>query len=203
MLPEKYRSVVQEQLHDAKTAAHLGANKVYQKVKVRFYWPGMSQYVRWWIASCQTCQKFKDPGRPARGKLHQYVLGVPFERIAMDIVGPLPQTDRGNVYILVICDYFTKYVEAFALPDQQADTVAIGFIEGWVTRLGVPRELHTDQGSNFESELFREMCKLLGIYKTRTTPRNPKSDGLVERQNKTLEKLLGMMVAENQFDWDE
>ena len=203
VLPEKYRSVVLEQLHDAKTAAHLGANKVYQKVKVRFYWPGMSQYVRWWIASCQTCQKFKDPGRPARGKLHQYVLGVPFERIAMDIVGPLPQTDRGNVYILVICDYFTKYVEAFALPDQQADTVAIAFIEGWVTRLGVPRELHTDQGSNFESELFREMCKLLGIYKTRTTPRNPKSDGLVERQNKTLEKLLGMMVAENQFDWDE
>ena len=141
VLPEKYRSVVLEQLHDAKTAAHLGANNVYKKVKVRFYWPGMSQYVRWCIASCQTCQKLKDPVRPARGKLHQYVLGVPFERIAMDIVGSLLETDRGNVYILVICDYFTKYVEDFALPDQQADTIS--FIEGWVTRLEVPRELHT------------------------------------------------------------
>ena len=111
----------------------------------------------------------------------------------MDLVGPLPQSDRGNLYILVICDYFTKYVEAFALPDQRADTVATAFIEGWVTRLG----------ANFESEVFTKVCTLLGIYKTRTTARNPKSDGLVERQNKTLEKLLAMMVAENQFNWDE
>ena len=145
----------------------------------------------------------EDPGRKAKGRLNQYIVGVPFERIAMDLVGPLPQTDRGNVYILVICDYFTKYVEAFALPDQQADTVATAFLEGWIARLGAPRELHTDQGANFESVLFTQVCKLLGIHKTRTTPRNPKSDGLVERQNKTLEKLVGMMVSENQFDWDD
>ena len=193
VLPEKYRSVVLHQLHDSKTAAHLGANKVYEKVKARYYWPGVSQYVRWWVATCQTCQRFKDPGKKARGRLHQYIVGVPFERVAMDLVGPLPQSDRGNLYILVICDYFTKYVEAFALPDQQADTVATAFIEGWVTRLG----------ANFESEVFTKVCTLLGIYKTRTTARNPKSDGLVERQNKTLEKLLAMMVAENQFNWDE
>ena len=104
--------------------------------------------------------------------------GVPFERVAMDIVGPLPQSDRENLYILVICDYFTKFVEAFALPDQQAETVATAFLEGWVMRLGVPRELHTDRGTNFESEIFVSMCKVLGIHKTRTTARNPKSDGL-------------------------
>ena len=100
----------------------------------------------------------------------------------MDLVGPVPQSDRGNLYILVICDYFTKYVEAFALPDQPADTVATTFIEGWVTRLGAPRELHKDQGANFESEVFTKVCTLLGIYKTRTTARNPKSDGLVETE---------------------
>ena len=160
VVPEKYRGVILEQLHDSKTGAHLGVNKVYEKVKARYYWPGVSQYVKWWVGSCLTCQRYKEPGRKARGKLHQYIVGVPFERVAMDIVGPLPQSDRGNLYILVICDYFTKFVEAFALPDQQAETVATAFLEGWVTRLGVPRELHTDRGTNFESEIFVRMCKV-------------------------------------------
>ena len=203
VVPEGFRDVILEQLHDSRTGAHLGVSKVYEKVKARYYWPGMSRYVKWWVSSCLTCQRFKDPGRKARGNLHQYIVGVPFERIAMDIVGPLPQSDQGNIYVLVICDYFTKYVEAFALPDQQAETVAMAFLEGWVTRLGVPRELHTDRGSNFESEVFTTMCRVLGIQKTRTTARNPKSDGLVERQNKTLEKLLAMVCAKHQFDWDE
>ena len=77
MLPEKYRRVVLQQLHDSRTAAHLGANKVYE-VKARYYWPGVSQYVRWWVATCHTCQRFKDAGKKGRGRLHHYIVGVPF-----------------------------------------------------------------------------------------------------------------------------
>ena len=78
----------------------------------------------------------------------------------------------------------------------------MAFFNAWVAQFGCPRELHSDRGSNFQSEIFRKLCELLGIQKTQTCPRNPKSDGLVERQNKTLEKMLGMMVSGHQFDWD-
>ena len=74
----------------------------------------------------------------------------PMERIAMDILGPLPETDQGNQVILVVADYFTKWVEAFALPNQEATTIATKLVEEVICRYGVPRELHSDQGSNFQ-----------------------------------------------------
>ena len=105
----------------------------------------------------------------------------PLERVAMDILGPLPPTRQGNRYILVIMDYFTKWPEAFALPNQEAEVVARAFVEGFACRYGIPQELHTDQGRNFESRLLKEVCRLLEIRKTRTTPLRPQSDGMVER----------------------
>ena len=115
------------------------------------------------------------------------------ERIALDILGPLPSTDDGNKYILVVADYYTKFVEAYAIRDEQAHTVAQKLVEEFICRYGVPNEIHSDQGRNFESNLFKEVCKLLGVRKTRTTPYNPKSDGMVERFNRTL---LGMLVTD-------
>ena len=89
------------------------------------------------------------------------------ERIAVDVLGPLPMTDSGNQYILLAQDYFTKWPEAFPVPDQQASTVADVLVNEFFSRFGVPMELHTDQGRNFESELFQEVYLLLGIKKTR------------------------------------
>ena len=81
----------------------------------------------------------------------------------MDIFGPLPLTRQGNRYILVIMDYFTKWPEAYALPNQEAGVVAQAFVEGFVCRHGIPEELYTDQGRNFENELQKEVCSLLSI----------------------------------------
>jgi transposase InsO family protein len=109
------------------------------------------------------------------------------ERIAIDVLGPLPKTDSGNQYILIAQDYFTKWPEAFALPDQQAVTVAEVLVNQFFTRFGVPMELHSDQGRNFESETLREVCRLLAINKARRTPYHPQSDEIMERFNKTIE----------------
>ena len=95
------------------------------------------------------------------------------ERVAVDIVGPLPVTVAGNRYICVAMDYFTKWPEAYALPNHEAVTVAEVLVEQFFTRFGVPGELHSDQGREFESEVFRECCQLLGLRKTRTTPLRP------------------------------
>ena len=106
------------------------------------------------------------------------------ERIAaIDVLGPLPIIiiDGGNRYLLIAADYFTKWVEAYSLPNQEAVTVAGFLVKEFLCRFGTPQIIHSDQGRNFESAIFTEMCQLLGIAKTRTTPLHPESDGIVER----------------------
>ena len=133
----------------------------------------------------------------------QYNTGSPMERIAIDVLGPLPITETGNKYILIVADYFTKWVEAYPMPNQEATTVAELLVKQFICWFGVPLLIHSDQGRNFESELFAEMCRLLGIKKTRTTPYHPQSDGMVERFNRTLEVQLSKFAVHNQKDWDE
>ena len=121
----------------------------------------------------------------------------------MDILGPLSETDDKNKYILIVGDYFTKWTEAFAIKDQSAETVASTFVKEFVCRYGFPRQIHIDQGKTFEAKLFQEICALLDIDKTRTTPYWPRSDGMVERFNRTLENMLCHYVSSNQKNWDQ
>lgn len=123
------------------------------------------------------------------------------ERVGVDVLGPFPITERENRYILVAMDYFTKWPEAYAMPDQSAPTTAKFLVNEMFARFGCPEELHSDQGRNFEAEVFQEVCRLLGIRKTRTTPLHPQSDGLVERFNKTLAEQL-TLTGNRQADWD-
>ncbi|XP_018791132.1 PREDICTED: uncharacterized protein K02A2.6-like [Bactrocera latifrons] len=116
----------------------------------------------------------------------------------MDVAGPFPTSMAGNKYLLVVTDYFSKRPEVYALPNQEAKTVAEAFVENWITRFGVPIELHSDQCRNFESSLFQEVCTLLGIHKTRTTALHPQSDGMVERFNRTREEHLRKIVDKDQ-----
>ena len=125
------------------------------------------------------------------------------ERIAIDIMGPLPVSKNGNQYLLVTMDYFSKWPEVYPLPNQEARTVAIVLVREFFCRFGIPMELHSDQGRNFESLLMKEVCAILGIHKTRTTPYYPRSDGMVERFNRTLAAQLSLFVNENHTDWDD
>ena len=133
----------------------------------------------------------------------QYNVGAPMERIAVDVLGPLPESESGNKYLLIVADYFSKWTEAFPVKDQEATTVAEILVREVISRFGVPLSLHSDQGRNFESTVFSEMCRLLGVEKTRTTPLHPQSDGMVERFNRTLEAQLSKFVDQHHKDWDE
>ena len=135
--------------------------------------------------------------------MKQFNVGAPLERVALDILGPLPTSKRGNKYILIVGDYFTKWVEAYPLQDQRAEIIAMVFVQKFVSRFGVPLQLHSDQGRNFESVLFNDVCNLLGVDKTRTTALHPQSDGMVERFNRTLENQLAVFVEKHQQDWDD
>ena len=117
--------------------------------------------------------------------------------VAIDIMGPFPLSSKG----IIICDYFTRWVEAFGIPNQAATTVADKLME-FILRFGVPEQLHSDQGRNFESDVIAEVCNTLGVVKTRTTPYHPQSDGLVERQNRTLLSMLAMVTANHPSSWE-
>jgi hypothetical protein len=120
--------------------------------------------------------------------------GYPIERIAIDIFGELPTTERGNKYIMVTADYFTKWTECFAMCYVEAQTVARILVEEVITRFGILNKIHSDQGRQFESHLFKEMCKLL---------HHPAFGGMVQRFNKTLATMISAFVTENQTNWDE
>merc|ERR1711893_170362 len=134
--------------------------------------------------------------------MKDYRKGNPMERVCIDIVGPFPESENGNKYALVVRDCFTKYVEIYPMPNQEAKTVAQALTREFFSRYGVPLELHSDQGTQFESRLFQEICHLLGVTKTRTTPFRPKSDGQSERNIRTLTKMMAM-VTQKQEEWDE
>ena len=203
VLPSPLRKQVFSELHDSKLAGHMGVRRTLERLRLRCYWPRMHVQVERWCKMCRVCAARKNPPRSPRAPLQVCNVGAPMERVEMNIPGPLPVSNRGNKYILVVGDYFSKWTEGYAIPNQEAATVAIVFVEEFVCRYGVPLQVHTDEGRNFEAELFQQMGKHLGADKTRTTAFHPQSDGMIERLNRTMEDLLAKTVSDNQKDWDE
>ena len=122
----------------------------------------------------------------------------------MDIVDPLPEFPNGNTHILVVSDYFTKWTEAYAIPNEEATTVAQILTNEFFFRFSLPSQLHSDQGRNFESAIIciLKVCKLLGVVKTKTTPYHPQSDVLVERFNCTILEMLATAANKHPFNWE-
>ena len=116
--------------------------------------------------------------------------------------GPLPLTPHGNHHILVVQDYFTKWVEIYPVPDATAKTCAHYILNHFVARFGIPYRIHSDQGRSYEADLMYQLCDLLGIKKTRTSPRHPACNGMVERFNQTVIKIIRAFIDGKQNNWD-
>ena len=109
-------------------------------------------------------------------------------------------TKRGNKYILMIIDQFTKWLECFPIPNQSADTVAKSLVDGFISKFGCPSEIHTDQGKNMDGVLMQKLCELLQIAKTRTTPYHPQSNGQIERSNRQVLQTIRCYLKNKQCD---
>lgn len=202
VVPDSKKLQVLKLSHDIPSAGHLGVDKTLDKVRQSFYWPAISDDVRRYVKSCDSCTARKLSKKKNRAPLGQYLVGEPMERVSIDILGPLPISKAGNRYILVMADCFTKWTECVPVPNQEAKTIAEAFVNNFVCRFGVPLQLHSDQGKCFESKLFQEMCALLDIDKTRTTSMRPQANGTVERFNRTLASMLTMYCNDSQDNWD-
>ena len=202
VVPKQIRPLILEELHQGIGSGHLGQEKTLGCLKERFYWPGHFSDVHNWCESCISCTTRKTPTPGRRAALGTIAAGYPMQIIATDLVGPLPESDNKNKYILVVADYFTHWVEAFPLPNQEACTVATKLVDEIFLRFAVPEQLHSDQGRQFEAQVITEICKLLKIHKTHTTPYHPRGDGLVERFNRTLLNMLAICAKDHPFDWE-
>ena len=181
---------------------HLGKKKTTARIQQRFYWPTLHRDIADFCRSCEVCQKFRRQQKTKAPMMPLPVIAEPFHRIAMDIVGPLPRSRSGNRYVLVVCDYATRYPEAVPMKTIDAGAVAEDLIKIF-SRVGLPKEILTDQGSNFQSELLAELYRLIHVSPLRTTPYHPQTDGLVERFNKTLKDMLKKAAVEEGKDWDK
>ena len=128
---------------------------------------------------------------------------TPWSKVSIDISGTHPRSRTGSEYILTVMDHFTKWAEAFPIRDHNAHTVAKVLLDRLFSRFGMPEELLSDQGPEFESELVAEWCKALGVWKIRTSLYRPTTNGMLERFHRTLNQMIGKVVSEGQRDWDQ
>ena len=185
--------------------SHAGIMKTLNRVRLTWYWPGMTSDIRRLVKTCEICQKAKSGGLRQPSTQGPLWVGRPWQKVAVDLVGPLPVTPRGNKWIMVLTDHFTRWQDALPLTDATAPVVAEMLDARVFSYFGIPEELHSDRGAQFEGDLITELCSWWGITKTRTTPYHPQSNGVVERGNRTLGDALRSMLlscAHQQDSWD-
>ena len=188
--------------HDDPLSGHLAHEKTFKRLKIRFFWFNMKKQVKNYCESCMVCQQFKVYNHKNVAVLRQMVAKHPFDIIGIDVVGPLPTTPRGMRYIIVAICFYAKWCETVCTKDFTALTTAKFLINQIICKFGFMNKIVTDQGPNFESNLFKELCNELKIDKLRTTAYHPQSNGEVERQNRTLKFILSKYVNRNHTDWD-
>ena len=189
--------------HTGMTGGHLGFRKTVEQVARRAYWTGYRSDVQRFCRRCPDCTKYHRGAPPRNGPLQSMTVGMPMERWAIDLTGPHTRSRHGKVYILTAIDCFTRFVEAVAIPNKEATTVARALVENVFCRYGLPSQLLSDQGKEFDNVLLHELCRLLGVDKIRTSAYKASTNGCIERFHRTLNSMIGRVVADNQREWDE
>jgi hypothetical protein len=201
--PEGERENIISENHSSAIGGHKGVTKTYQRIKKRYHWNGMKCDIQTFIKNCRPCQLKK----LVRVKTKQPMIltDTPesaFDKISMDIMGPLPATRAGNVYILTIQDLLTKYSLAIPLHQANAINVADAFTNELICIFGAPKSILTDQGSHFLNSLMRNIAKKFKIKHYKTTAYRPQANGSIERSHHVLWEYLKQYVDRNN-EWDK
>ncbi|KAJ8368734.1 hypothetical protein SKAU_G00087620 [Synaphobranchus kaupii] len=188
--------------HTHLLGAHLGVEKTLERIKTRFYWPRVKKAVEDYCRGCPDCQQVAPQPHLRSPLIPLPIISVPFSRIGMDLVGPLPRSSRGHQYILVVLDYATRYPEAIPLRTMATKGIARELMLLF-SRVGLPEEILTDQGTPFMSRIMRDLCQLMKVTQLRTSVYHPQTDGLVDRFNQTLKKMLKKTMEADGRNWDQ
>jgi len=198
VVPRNLQQDVLHHLHDK--MGHLGVDRTLELVRERFYFPKMETFVSEYVKGCPSCVRRKSKGQVApMGRLESV---GPMDLLCMDFLA-LETSKGGYSNILVITDHFTRYAQAVPTKDQTAKTTAKVLLDRFVNHYGLPVRIHSDQGANFESKVIKQLCQLLGIAKSHTTPYHPQGNAQAERFNSTLLNMLACLTEEEKANWKD
>ena len=201
--PVSYREEIVIMAHSGLTGGHIGLRRTKLRVQKKAYWIGWSRQVEALYRRCDRCARYYR-GLPKRqGELQSAPVGEVWERLAIDVTGPHPKSRNGFCYIVTVLDLFSKWAFAFPVRNHEAITVAHLLVDKVFSVFGIPQQLLSDRGPEFEGNLMRELCHALEIDKLRTTAYKPSTNGAIERFHRSLNALLGKVVSDNQRDWDQ
>nr|CTR11708.1 unnamed protein product [Calliphora vicina] len=185
-IPKDLRKSIFNGLHNL---SHPGAKTSTKLVTERYIWPFMKRDCRYWTKICQACQKAKISRHTKSPIGHFPLASRRFAEIHIDLVGPLLPSN-GQRYLLTCVDRFSRWMEAFPMPNCSSDTICETFMNGWISRFGSPDVIHTDRGRQFTSNNFRSLTQFLGTKIKFSTSYHPQSNGLVERFHRTLKASI-------------
>lgn len=194
---------VLKEFHDSPIGGHQGIKRTLDKIRILYTWKGMKDDVEKYIKKCTLCQTNKEGHNPKLPMTLTTTSTRTFEKIFLDVVGPMTLTENGNTYVLTMMDDLSKLAIGVPIPDQTANSVAKAFVTKFICVYGCPETILTDQGTNFMSSIFKSACKLLGISKLNTSAYHPQTNGTLERSHHTLATYLKMYTNSAKTDWDE
>ncbi|XP_055870283.1 uncharacterized protein LOC129923423 [Biomphalaria glabrata] len=203
VVPKGRRKLILENAHSSPLAGHMSVKKTKLRIYSEFYWPGVDKDVKQLVRCCDPCQRAKVPGRAGKavlGKMDRQ--GVPFRKFAIDLVGPLPMTESKHRYILTMIDTFSRWPEAVPLRNIETTTV-IEALYSVCTRIGFPEAILSDNGSQYGSDLYTEVCKFFNVKIIKSSLYHPASNGCVERLHGSLKSILRKLCSERSKDWDK
>lgn len=200
---EEKQNIIEE-FHSSPLGGHQGVSRTIKRIKMHHSWKGLKKDVITYIKSCASCQFNKSMNHTIQQPMVvTSTANVAFEKIFLDIVGPIDKSRKGNSFILTIQDDLSKFSTAIPLADHTANTIAKAFVENFICHHGIPKAIVTDQGPDFMSRIFTACCKLLQIKKINTTAYHPQANGALERSHRTLAEYLRHYVSEKKLEWDE
>ncbi|GFX98955.1 transposon Tf2-6 polyprotein [Trichonephila clavipes] len=195
-VPKRMRQLIFKALH---FFSHPGISASIDLIAKRFVWTGMRKDIKIMVRSCVKCQRAKVT-RHTKSPIGTFALpDARFAHIHLDFIGPLPPSN-GNQFCMTIIDRFTRWPEVIPTPDMTAETTARALMHGWISRFGCPTTITTDCGTNFESNLFRELTRMLGCNRIHSTSYHPQANGIIERLHRHLK---GALKARNHIQWTE
>jgi exodeoxyribonuclease III len=203
-VPHKFRRSVLHSCHGLPMAGHDGMKRTKLRVREKFYWPKYQADVSAWVRGCLFCQKRKHPRPHCHGLTHPMLASRPWELVAFDLVGPLPETEKhGYKYLLTAIDIFSRYPFAIPVTNKSIKTVVDALHKYLITVFGPPRLLLSDREKSFVAAVVKGLYSKMGITKIATTGYQPTGNGSVERFHRWLNCTMTMFVNSKKNNWDE